>query len=173
MLQTEIKRTKLSAVSVPTGECFPDLAAEAEELLGYSRKGTPTAVRCELAETLARLEIEVLDWRDVLKYQMEEKHAREAKILAQQLVGDELPTRWSRPSVEWTETEIGKYRGFVPDFAIQKALEIKRALPGVRIFIHELTESADPFLMVSDGDRWNGKNTFYIEVWNEPGFEAW
>lgn len=78
--------------------------------------------------------------------------------------------RGSVTVVRWGCTALRGYEQAVPDFARSKALEIKRACPGVEFFVEELRRDQvviDPFLIAVLGDE-----LFYIEVWGEPEFES-
>jgi len=172
MLQTEIRREKLHTI---LDEELPSVCDEARELLGYAAPDIAKEIKPNpLADTLARLEIEVLNWRDVIAYQLERRQEREREELAVMLVADQMPGLWGRHRTDWSETEINKYRGIVPAHVLQKAIEIKRALPEVEIFVEHLSETPDPFLVAKmtgeDGYSWNA-HVYYIDVWDEPKFE--
>lgn len=171
MLQTEIRREKLATIF---DEELPDLSAEAEALLGYKPPAVETLKPNPLADALARLEIEVLDWRDVLTYQLERRQERECEELSRMKTADIAPSVWQRHRTAWAEVELSKYTGAVPIHVLNKALEIKRFLPEVEFYIEHLSETPDPFLVAklanSSGYSWEGFS-YYIDVWDEPKFE--
>lgn len=172
MLQTEIRRVKLGlAVEDGMNDLNANVQQEAAELLGYRKKeNVERAAPSVIQAALAKLEIDVLDWRDVRKYQMERKHETETQVLAKEIAADD-PPRWET-TVAWNEQEIAEYKGVIPDYVLSKAVQIKRELPEVRLVVEYLSESQDPFLFVTEaGNRWDHKPKFYIEVWDEPKFE--
>lgn len=72
---------------------------------------------------------------------------------------------------QWTSILLSSYDRPVPEFAIQTALDMRkhfRPVSKLNFWIVEEAETHDPFLVVGvDGlDEW-----FYLEVWNEPGFD--
>lgn len=171
MLQTEIKRVKLGLPSLEE-LVLPSLKDEAEEVLGYAPPNTAeeTKKSDRLLATLAELEIDILDWKSVRQYQLEAKHQKEKEHLASVLAQDS-PPRWET-EINWQETELPKYGGSVPVHALQKAIEIKRKLPEVQFFVWHLSETKDPFLVATlKTNRWGSEPEYYIEVWEEPGFE--
>ena len=68
----------------------------------------------------------------------------------------------------WEKDLIKDYNRPIPEFALQTALDIKEKLPEASFYIEELRtpKKIDPFLIVE-----YGKEVFYLEVWNEPGFD--
>lgn len=66
----------------------------------------------------------------------------------------------------WERHKIKDYKGTIPEFAIQTAINLKTRCPWVEIFIEELhigyRPSGDPFLVVLDNETWH-----YLEVWDE------
>jgi hypothetical protein len=142
------------------------LAAEAEDVLGYTplRKAlrTPGALR----RVLAKLEIAVLDEESVNRYkaQMVEHYETHGKM--------QMPT--------WRLKRIQEYTQPVPEFVLSKAVQIKRELPEAQFYIDQL--AVDPFLIVSLVELmdWNHnrqrqldpETAAYVEVWAEPKFEA-
>ncbi len=170
MEQTEIKRIALKRVEVPS--TLPSLKEEALEVLGYNpdsqverEKGSP------VEEALRELEIEILDWKDVKRYQLEQRQKKEWDVLATELAQDS-PAHWPS-TVEWRRTEIEKYKGWIPDHVLLKAIQIRRRLPGVELFVEHLEETRDPFLVIEEkgANSWD-RSYFWVEVWNEPGYES-
>ncbi|OGY96548.1 MAG: hypothetical protein A2122_02455 [Candidatus Liptonbacteria bacterium GWB1_49_6] len=75
------------------------------------------------------------------------------------------PKRWS-----WQFARTGDYGGYIPTFAAQSALAIKKRVPWAQFSIEELSRERighDPFLVVYAGDE-----RHYIEVWGEPKFQG-
>ena len=66
----------------------------------------------------------------------------------------------------WQLRNISGYSGEIPEFAIQQALLIKQLLPAVSIFVEELVEIRDPFIVAV----FMGKKR-YIAVYDEPKFD--
>lgn len=66
----------------------------------------------------------------------------------------------------WTNTEIKNYQQPIPEFVLNKALQIKERVPSAQFFVEHLEEKHDPFLKVKHGNL-----DLYIEVWDEPKFE--
>jgi hypothetical protein len=160
----EIRREKILSVR-PVGNVDLSIADLAAEILGYNVKEVKeeheqVVVLPTLRAALAELEIEILNERDVARYKMEKRHASE-KAKA----GD-FPQR--EVLLFWQDTPIDRYRKPIPEFVLNKAIQIKRAVPEVTISIEELDENPDPFLVVNIGY----KEKYYIEVWEEPGFEG-
>jgi hypothetical protein len=81
-----------------------------------------------------------------------------------------------RRVIYWDKVAIADYQGNIPEFALSKALEIKREVPDAEFGIYRLvsrTEETkpiplrDPFLFVRKGNE-----MYYIEVWDEQEYEA-
>jgi hypothetical protein len=73
--------------------------------------------------------------------------------------------------VSWDRYSISAYGKPIPEFALQSAIDLKKQCPEANFFIEEMVAKrvprADPFLvMVFRGE------SFYLEVWNEPGFKG-
>jgi hypothetical protein len=171
MVHSDIKRSKFTTM-VSEEVLMPSIQEEAVAVLGYKKPEPQQVVSDELGGVLAKLEIEILNWRDVLTYQVQQRHKREETLLSAALAPDQnLPSEWGRRfEAQWQCTPIEEYRGYVPDFALQKAIEIKKVLPRAQIIIEHLKDSPDPFMLVRTGDTWSDKG-YYVEVWDEPGFE--
>lgn len=67
---------------------------------------------------------------------------------------------------EWKLKRISEYDKPVPEFVLRTAVDVKTLCPGAELWIEEMTLSRDPFLVASHGSA-----TYYLEVWNEPGFK--
>ena len=185
MLMTEIKR---DAVTLPAigGDEVLSLADDAAQVLGYQvlrdSLVEPPATP-QLATALAELGIDILNKQDVLLYMRERLCDRTLELLDEWQKGNPEPVNtWGYGSgfggPSWDATPIEKYREAVPEFVINKAVQIKRACPEVQILIRHLTEAKDPFLEVTLGlaTEWNADNNgserYFIEVWEEPKFEG-
>jgi hypothetical protein len=115
--------------------------------------------------------IETLNAADVKKYQAELLKERTTEKFQQWLLDPQLV--FVGPG--WDKIEIDKYREPIPEFVINKAIQIKRRLPEVRIFVEHLSEHPDPFLVVATKHpeyQYVYKEEFYVEVWEEPKFEG-
>lgn len=67
----------------------------------------------------------------------------------------------------WVRTGLKSYEQEIPEFVLNKAVQIKKELPDVNLYVEHLVHKPDPFLVaVLDGEE------FYVEVWEEPGFEG-
>jgi hypothetical protein len=145
------------------------LATEAETLLGYTPLRQELRTPGTLKRVLAKLEISVLEEKSVFAYkkQMAQHYSTSGKMLD--------PT--------WRITSLKNYGQQVPEFVLQKAVEIKRELPEAMFYVEQL--AIDPFLIVTLkplNDYVSSHNTLkrvldaetaaYVEVWSEPKFEA-
>ncbi len=74
--------------------------------------------------------------------------------------------------ISWKEYKLSQYDGFVPEFALQTALDLKKECgDAVGFYVEELIvvkRKRDPFLMAHDIAT---HECFYLEVWNEPKFK--
>ena len=162
MTIADITRVKLQGlVEAPANT----LADEAATVLGYST-GSPVVVEAAaLASVLASLEIEVLNWRDVLIYQYQKQAEENSRKI------DEPDWSWRR-EMTWNLSPIEKFKNPIPAFVLNKAIQIKKALPECEILIESLEQSADPFLIVRlKSARGYGYEGYYVEVWDESSFE--
>ncbi len=167
--RTMLKRLPVEVEAMDVNDPRKKLATEAETLLGYlplaKELHTPGMLKC----ALAKLEITVLEEKSVFAYkkQMAEHYRTTDKL--------EDPT--------WRVTPLKEYTEPVPEFVLQKAVEIKRELPEAMFYVEQLAE--DPFLLVTLhalADFVSHERTLareldpetaaYIEVWSEPKFEA-
>lgn len=80
--------------------------------------------------------------------------------------GEDLFWRYA----QWNKTPIYKYPEFIPEFAVQTAVDLKEKCPEAYFYIEELRIEGypilDPFLVVKHGDL-----EYHLEVWNEPCFK--
>lgn len=63
------------------------------------------------------------------------------------------------------ETIPGPYLHPVPQFVLERAVQLKREIPAAQFFIRAL--ESDPFLVM-----WHKGLIFYVDVWDEPSFEG-
>lgn len=160
MTINDITRVKLQGtVEAPVST----LADEAASILGYSTDSAVVVEAKPLAAALAAMDIGILDWREVLRYQYQ-KQAEENIAQLQ-----EPGWQW-RSDLSWNMTPIDKFKQPIPDFVLNKAIQIKKALPACEILVESLERSADPFLVVRLKDGWRYEG-YYVEVWDESSFE--
>jgi len=131
------------------------LAEEVAQTFGYSLLLNP------LGRALRGLEIEVLNASEVKAYM------EEVSLFA------------GKPGVEWAWIPLDQqsadtygitakpYAKPIPEFVLRKALQIRKAVPEVAIFVREFEYVEDPFLWVGI----KGGHSYYVEVWDEPKFE--
>ena len=172
MKMTEIEREPITAVLEWSEPCV-SLAAEAQEVLGYkvlqTRQQEPEK-QSVLQLALAQAGIETLNAEQVKTYQTERLVERTKEMFQAWLKNPERMF-WG-PG--WDKTAIDKYQQPIPEFVLNKAIQIKKAMPEVRIYVEHLSEHPDPFLVVAtkhesyDFDA----EQFYVEVWAEPKFEG-
>jgi hypothetical protein len=143
------------------------LAADAEALLGYAPLRAHLKAPSLLRRVLAELDVEIFDQStvDAYKAQMVAHYETHGKMV--------MPTWRLKPLRGMTDE--------VPMFALRKAVEIKRRLPQAEFYVDQL--AVDPFLIVSlaplrdsvvnvTSRNLDPEIAAYIEVWDEPGFEA-
>ena len=146
------QRTKLAVVTLDDEICT--LATEVKEKLGYA--GLDIAVQNHaLKACLAKLEIEPFDPVQVGKYKGDTLRALNAE--------HDIMYGYNY----WAMTELKQYAKAVPEFVLRKALQIHEELPNAKFFVDECKFHPDPFLVVAHGDE-----IWWIEVWDEPKFEA-
>lgn len=133
------------------------LALEAEALLGYSVLRETMKLVSPLAAALKKLEIEPFSYGTVMQY----------KLQMAQFAAQEAQKKNPYAYAVWDKIPIAKYRKPVPQMVLNRACEIKREVPAAGLFIQELNIHPDPFLVAELGSE-----EFYVEVWDEPKFEA-
>ena len=144
-----------------------ELALAAEDLLGYTPLRDHVQAPSRLLRALAQLDIEPLDQKsvDAYKAQMVQHYATHQKMAS--------PT--------WRLHRFADLAAEVPKFVLRKAVDIKRALPDCFLYVDML--AVDPFLIVSmvalpdsvyntRSRDLDPKQAAYVEVWDEPKFEA-
>lgn len=115
-----------------------EVAEEAHALLGYTG--------LSVVQVFKKLGIEPLNTDDVEDYK-DKKDRRSAYC--------------------WHSEALEKYGKPIPEFALSRAIEIKRELPSAQFFIEELRYDPDPFLYIQVGNV-----RYYLDVWDEPKFEG-
>ena len=164
MTITEIRREQLAGADLNEEmRCF---AKRASEVLGYDVLQTYYEKRgafSELELALVKLEIEPLNWRDVKRYQFERKQEDERADFEERMRYE--PKSFWMPSSYWGERKLEEYKKPVPEFVLNKAMQIKELVPGVTFQVEELAR--DPFLVAVLGEE-----KVYIDVWEEPQFEG-
>jgi|WetSurMetagenome_2_1015567.scaffolds.fasta_scaffold305383_2 hypothetical protein len=177
MLRTEIRKEKFTLPGTEDSSAdemmglLKALEEESISLLGYSvpEKETPQVNDNLLLDALARLGMEILNWKDVMLYKVEEENKAKLAKTQEYLLADS-PPRWvSYP--EWRETKIASYQKPIPPFILEKAIQLKKFLPSVEIFVESLEENPDPFLVAKHKKGSYDDQIVYIDVWDEPHFK--
>jgi len=171
-----MKLTDICRESVPIiefDEPMSTLASEAQEVLGYSiLKKEQEGPNSTLLSRLAAIQIDILKRSDVEQYKSEQLKERTQEKLSKWIAGG-ADTQFFGPG--WASVEIGKYAQPIPEFVLNKAIQIKREIPEAVILIESLEDYPDPFLVVAIKDpRYSClfAETHYVEVWAEPKFEG-
>jgi hypothetical protein len=136
------------------------LARRAHDKLGYTVLSQVLHKPKVLARALLKLGIEPFSNRSISEYKQQKLKEAEKHL---QRSGKHYKFR-----VAWSMTDITKYKKPIPEFVLQKALEIKDVVPYVSFKVDELSYQPmpDPFLVAElEQER------YYIEVWDEPKFE--
>lgn len=153
-----------SKVKVPNFDSeLRTLAVNAKNKLGYRVLHEVVNGSIELASVLRHLHIRA--FKPDLIEDYKKKKLREQTL---KLRRENPRTRFA--TLGWNETNLANYEKPIPEFVLNKAMQIKDALPQTEFYIEELTENApdpDPFIIAV-----HGKERYYFEVWEEPGFEA-
>ena len=168
MTKSEIKKISLVVAEIP--DVLPSVANEALEILGYHSENIEASKPNPLENGLRELDIQILDWRNVRQYCFERWMEHEAERHQRSIQNDEVLPEHYWPS-RWEFMEISKYKRWIPDFILPKAVEIKKAFPEVEIGVFHLDETPDPFLVARIDNGKYGHFTYYIDVWDEPRFE--
>lgn len=147
---------------LPPGDLVA-LAEDAAKALGYPRLKDYLINRQAKAEdnqrllgALSRLGYMPFDREAVEKY----KHEMLARHNKDYSMFD-----WS-----WQQSSLSGFKGQVPVRALRLAVALKKELHNVEISVVSLMNRIrvnDPFLIVKLGES----DQFYVEVWDEPGFE--
>lgn len=163
----DITRTKLSRPRMEGTTPEPSLMEDVKEILGYGRPTPQEPAVSALRLALAEQEIDILDWKQVHLYQLEQlfKEDMESKkrdlASAREFDGQE---KWF--GRQWAQVEISKYTGTIPEYVLRKALQIKKACPEAELIVEHLTETPDPFLIARVKKDWKYE-AYYVEVWDE------
>jgi hypothetical protein len=75
---------------------------------------------------------------------------------------------------KWQGVWLSDYRRPIPEFVLETACRISDHMPQARFWIGELVrgqEARDPFLVVQAGTSDTVRETYYVEVFEEPRFE--
>jgi len=76
------------------------------------------------------------------------------------------------PQFEWSQTDLRSYQEIVPEYVLQTAIDIRREFKDAIFIVEHVAskrrslEAYDPFLIC----KYEGEE-YYLEVWNEPGFD--
>jgi len=170
----------LVELDLSEGTPLRTLADEARELLGYSvladKAEAPTQQKDvpELRLILDSLEIVPYTKESVVEYKDRRKDEVNRVALAD-FLKSENPHNESYYCHDWRMTKIEEYKLPIPEFVLNKALQVKKAMPNVSIYIEHLT--VDPFLVVQTDDKgrngqWYYTERYWIECWDEPKFEG-
>lgn len=144
-----------------------ELASEAESLLGYSVLRKRLGIHSPLTTALMKLKIEPFDSKTVDEYKKQMLTYARNEAARLDIAEGINPKSWQARVASWQTSDLQRYPKPVPEYALEKALQIKKACPEVQFSIEELTVVPDPFLIaVLDKVR------RYIEVWDEPKFEG-
>jgi len=173
----EIERERI-VLPAATSELCPNLADDALGILGYNvlKETGNSAGLTKLQQVLAEHEIEVLCAKSVDIYKAEQWERKQRELFDEHLrsgkehwLKAESSRYWSSwaTTASWEEVKINEYKEAIPLHVLNKAVQIKKALPDAEIIIEHLTETPDPFLVV----KHEGKKV-YVDVWEEPRFEA-
>jgi asparagine synthetase B (glutamine-hydrolysing) len=149
------------------------LAAKARILLRYSvlQKSLKSGL---LVQCLAYLEIEALDAKLVQKYmdEMEDKMnnpspssrstSKKRKFDDEDEDDDESDEQYA-----WEKSLLEDYNQPVPEFVLNKAVQIAEQVPETKFYVVHMERVQDPFLLVKLGGE-----EIYVEVWEEPLFEG-
>lgn len=139
------------------------LAAKSRLLLGYGELFKHIAAPGALGVVLRDLHIDPLSKESVETYKEQVLDREKQKI--QRRSG-------YRTTIAWRNVKLQGYTKPIPEFVLNKAVQIAEKMPSAQFCIQELHHTSkridpDPFLVVSYGDE-----SYYIEVWDEPTFES-
>jgi hypothetical protein len=182
-IETMLEEAQVLIITDPD-DVTKELAAEAEAVLGYLPLRDKVDPRMTaLARVLEKLEIEVLNQEQVDKYKeqvVNDVTAGLRKARRKRATDDRSESEEDADSssdeydeeldeLSWEMQKLSDYKHPVPAHVLSKAIEIKKAFPRVEFYVDEIIvrRKPDPFLVA----KYN-KETYYIEVWNEPTFEG-
>jgi hypothetical protein len=127
------------------------LLKDAQDVLGYGTGPLLTDVHVEVQEKLNELGYDFLNSEKVKEYQISKLPVKQEQYL----------------HLHWSRVGISSYLLQIPDFALSKAVELKRCFPAAGFLVESFDANPDPFLIM----EYKGQ-LFYVEVWDEPKFEA-
>jgi hypothetical protein len=140
------------------------LGIKAKKLLGYKSliENLEGASSLGLiSEVFDKLGIEPFTLKSVRQYQLE-------KVRDEGDIDDDDEDGEIDLTDYWRETSISYYENPIPEFVLERAIQLREYL-GIRadFFIEDFRKDPDPFLvMLYEGLR------YYIDVWDEPKFEG-
>lgn len=163
MKQTDIVRESVDVLTVDS--LTESLHQQAADVLGYSCASRTNLDGSSdsnvLRAAIGRLGIEILNTQSVHKYMGEMLAKRFARMDS-----DNFDWSW-RSDPAWGRVKLSEYKKPVPDFAIERAIQLKRECPQVEFWVEELSDAVDPFLIAHIG-----REGYYIACWEEARFEA-
>jgi hypothetical protein len=180
MLLKDIPRVRAGTSAVAGGKSLSEidqerlyLATRAKDLLGYgvlTRHVTGEqrigVMEGKLTETMLKLDLPILDTGAVIEYQLDMMTKLNREFIINNLESW-AGSGWRTSVASWEKTELKAYELAVPEFVLDKAVKIAESLPEVNFYVQHLSDpKADPFLVAT-----HGKEVYYIEAWDEPGFE--
>lgn len=159
-LKPMLTRTSL-AVDVVIPKTTRTMAAKAKDLLGYKVMSKAVKRPTVLAKLLRKLEINPFSKASVMAYQ--------------EAMCDEVYDQLKKDgkdadnfSIRWKSIAIANYNHPIPEFVLNKAIQIKEENPEVDLKIEELSvkEVPDPFLVAKLDEE-----EYYVDCWDEKKFE--
>lgn len=177
------KLTRIPVASADLQDTRVRLAVDAEAALGYRPLLQEMKLPGRLARALAELEIEPFDNAAVAAYKEEMRRWKQSEINKrfnqdqEKLRDDHSAGRRTVTLCKWSTAELAGYSKPVPEFVLQKCLQIKSRVPDVVFHVDELRENEttlDPFMIATEKDAslFEVDRSFIIEVWDEPKFES-
>jgi hypothetical protein len=159
MAKTALERESFKEVDLANvSDSIRDLAVRSRSVLGYKLVHSIVNRSKTLREVLVDLRIAPFSKRSVELYKA--KKLREAQLQLKKEKNTEM-------EAHWRVILIQSYTEPIPETVLLKAIQLKEALPDVRLEIEQLSiAKPDPFLRASH----NGQ-VFYVDVWDEPAFE--
>jgi hypothetical protein len=135
-----------------------ELAIKSRSILGYKLVHSIVTRPTTLREVLKNLGFAPFSKRSVEIYKA--KKLRAAQLELKKAKDNEREARWSLSLIQ-------SYSEPIPESVLHKAIQIKEAMPEVKLQIEQLTVTKpDPFLVASHENE-----RFYVDVWDEPQFE--
>jgi hypothetical protein len=153
------------------------LAKKSEKLLGYPLLAQHVLQPGQLGKALMKLHIAIISTDSVERYKLDMLRATRRR---------HRTTYSTRYRVSWKSTLLRNYTSPIPEFVLNKAVQVAEAVPQATFTVDHLNirkrkrnpalaratrHDWDPFLQVSFGTG-HKRETYYIEVWDEPKFEG-